>query len=114
VIRERIAEERDAFASSPETGVGRQDYPRLIAEYEGLVVDREFAEETYRAALAGLDAARAQAQRQSRYLATYIEPTLAQSAEFPRRFVLAGLVGLVLVLGWAILALVYYSVRDRA
>ncbi|WP_177177987.1 sugar transporter [Citreimonas salinaria] len=114
VIRERIAEERDAFASVPETGAEGQDYPSLIAEYEGLVVDREFAEESYRAALAGLDVARAQAQRQSRYLATYVEPTLAEESAFPRRFTLAGLTGLLLLLTWAVLALVYYAVRDRA
>ena len=114
-IRDRIAEERRTFASANiGNSADSDDYPSLIAEYEGLVVDREFAEESYRASLAALDVARAKASRQSRYLATYIEPTEAQTSEYPQRFVITGLAALFLVLGWAICALVYYSIRDRA
>jgi capsular polysaccharide transport system permease protein len=121
VIRQRIAEERRSFAAEvpqsadPSDRDGRsEDYPSLLAEYEGLMVDREFAEETYRAALAGFDLARAKAERQSRYLATYIEPTRAQQSEFPQRLSIFGLVAGFLVLLWGVLALIYYSVRDRA
>ncbi|WP_245706621.1 sugar transporter [Ruegeria marina] len=114
VIRERIAIERQTFASSStETGAVGEDYPSLLAEFESLTVDMKFAEETYRAALTALDLARANAARQSRYLATYIDPTLADDSEFPRRFVLIGLAGLFFVMLWSILALVYYSIRDR-
>lgn len=113
-IRERITLERQSFASgSLITSEGEENYPSLIAEYEGLVVDRLFAEETYRAALAALDLARAQATRQSRYLAVYIEPTFAQTSKYPDRFTTTGLLALFLLLLWGILALVYYSIRDR-
>ncbi|MGO4909639.1 sugar transporter [Pseudorhodobacter sp. W20_MBD10_FR17] len=112
VIRQRIANERKELSS---TGSDEgSDYPALIAEYEGLTVDSEFAEESYRAARAALDLARANASRQSRYLATYIAPTMAQTSEYPRRGVIFGLAGLFLLLGWAIMALVYYSIRDRS
>ena len=77
------------------------------------MVDREFAEETYRVALTAVDLARANAQRQSRYLATYIRPTLAQKAEYPQRGILLSIGGLFLLLGWAVMALIYYSIRDR-
>ncbi|MDP5220750.1 sugar transporter [Ruegeria sp. 2205SS24-7] len=114
VIRERIAAERQTFASdSTELGAVGEDYPSLIAEYESLSVDRQFAEETYRVALTALDVARDNAARQSRYLATYIKPTFAQSSEFPRRFILLGLAVVFLVMLWSILALIYYSIRDR-
>jgi capsular polysaccharide transport system permease protein len=112
VIRERIAREREGFASET-AGVSGEDYPRLIAEYEALQVDREFAEETYRAALAALDVARAKASRQSRYLATYIAPTLAETSEYPNRLLIELLSGLFLVLSWAVMVLVYYAIRDR-
>ena len=112
VIRERIRQERQNFATE-DVGAEGEDYPTLMAEYEGLVVDREFAEESYRAALTALDAARTNAARQSRYLAVYIQPTLPQSAEFPRREVIVALSLLFLSLGWAIMALIYYSIRDR-
>tara|TARA_R110002094_G_scaffold2688_7_gene10551 strand:- start:4634 stop:5722 length:1089 start_codon:yes stop_codon:yes gene_type:complete len=115
VIRQRIAGEREQLSSSgTHAGGAGDDYPRLIAEYEGLVVDREFAEENYRAALAALVLARANATRQSRYLATYIAPTLAQTSEYPRYSVIIGLTALFLTLGWAVMALVYYSIRDRS
>ena len=112
VIQARIAQERENFTSS-DVQVGGEDYPTLIAEFEGLVVDREFAEESYRAALTALDLARTNATRQSRYLAVFIQPTMPEAAEFPRREVIAGLAGLFLLLGWAILALIFYSIRDR-
>lgn len=112
VIRRRIGEERKSFAVQEIAGVGK-DYPTLMAEYESLVVDREFAEETYHAALTAMDIARANSSRQSRYLAAYTRPTLAQSAEYPQRFVLFGLTALFLIMAWAIFALVYYSIRDR-
>ncbi len=113
-IKERIRLERQAFATGDiEIGAVGEDYPKLLAEYEGLIVDREFAEQTYRAALTAVDLARANAQRQSRYLAIYIPPTFSESSEYPQRFIIAGLVALLLVLSWATMALVYYSIRDR-
>jgi capsular polysaccharide transport system permease protein len=112
VIRDRISQERQNFATG-DIGRDGQDYPTLIARYEGLIVDREFAESSYRAALTALDAARTNAARQSRYLAVYIRPTIPESAEFPRRDVIAGMALLFLMLGWATAALIYYSIRDR-
>ena len=112
VIQVRIMEERATFTLQ-NVGSGQQDYPTLMAEYEGLVMDREFAEESYRAARTALDIARANANRQSRYLAAYIQPTLLQTAEFPRRTIILALIALFLFMTWATLALVYYSIRDR-
>jgi len=115
VIRERINIERQTFASTnTDTGAVGEDYPSLISEFERLTVDLEYAEETYRAALTALEVARDEATRQSRYLATYIKPTRAQEPEYPNRPMLAGLVGLFLLLTWSILTLIYYSIRDRS
>ena len=111
-LRRPVVEERASFANSEIGGVG-QDYPTLMSEFEGLTVDREYAEETYRAALTAVDVARAKAARQSRYLATYIQPTLPQEAEFPQRSMILGLAALFLFLAWGIIAMIYYSLRDR-
>jgi len=113
VIRDRILEERSTFAKTEVLSTG-EDYPTLISEFEGLTVEREFAEEAYRAALATRDSALANATRQSQYLVTYIAPTLAESAEHPQRFTLFGLVALFTCLGWGIIVLTYYSIRDKA
>lgn len=115
VIRERIDQERTNFASdaSVEGGGAGEAYPSLISEFERLTVDREFAEESYRVALTSLELARDEASRQSRYLATYISPTLAEESEYPKRGMFALLAGLLLLMSWSILVLIYYSVRDR-
>ncbi|MCC5969906.1 MAG: sugar transporter [Pararhodobacter sp.] len=112
VIRDRITDERRNFATQDVT-VFDTDYPHLIAQFESLRVDQEFAEGTYRAALTALDSARSNAARQSLYLATYIRPTLASRADYPQRLVLSGLTAMFLVLIWSIMALIYYSIRDR-
>lgn len=114
VIRQRIASEGQTYASArTTTGAVGEDYPLLLAEYESLMIDQQFSEETYRVALAALDVAKAKAARQSRYLAVYIQPTKAEKSEYPRRFVLLGLTALLLLLLWSTLVLIYYSVRDR-
>lgn len=112
VIRDRIAAERRTFSTEePDSEV--EGYPELLAEYEGLAVEREFAEQGYAAALANLDIARANAARQSRYLATYIRPTLPQKSEYPQRVMILGLAALFLFLSWVITALMFYAFRDR-
>lgn len=112
VIEARIADERRKFGIGGK-GPGGEDYATVVAEFERLSVDREFAEQSYTVALANYDNALAEAQRQSRYLAAYVKPTLAETSQYPQRMVLIALTGLFLFLGWAITVLIYYSVRDR-
>ena len=57
--------------------------------------------------------ARAEARRQSRYLAAHVEPTRAERALYPRRATLIGLAALFLTLGWSVLMLIWYNVRDN-
>lgn len=112
VVRNRISEERRMFAEQDIT-VDETNYPQLIAQFESMQVDQVFAETTYQAALTALDAARSNAARQSVYLATFIQPTLAQRAQYPDRLVIILISALFLTLGWSVLALIYYSLRDR-
>lgn len=112
VIRERIESERQSFVQSGVVATGG-DYPSLIAEFENLMVEKEFAEERYALSLTAFELARSTAVRQSRYLTAYINPTFAQTAEFPQRITLIALLGLFMLLSWSIMTLVYYSLRDR-
>jgi capsular polysaccharide transport system permease protein len=108
-ITARLEEERTTLGV---VGV-ESTLPEVIGAYEELRVDLEFANTTYTQALGGLTAARAEARRQSRYLAPHIQPTLAESPLYPRRLLLSGLAGLFLMLGWGVLMLIYYNVRDN-
>lgn len=110
-IKQRLTSERKRF--SVEEGNAAGAYATLVGEYERLSVDRKFAETAYVTALSALDVAMAEAARNSRYLVSYIEPTLAETPEHPQRLtILLTLVGF-LFTAWAIGVMVYYSIRDR-
>lgn len=111
VIETRIDEERQKFGLG--SGPGGESYATTVAEFERLTVDREFAEQAYVASQSAYDGARAEANRQSRYLAAYIAPTLAERAEFPQRGIILGLLVVFSLLFWSIVVLIYYSLRDR-
>lgn len=111
VIRDRIVQEREKFSASEDNGA--EAYSTLIANYEELTVEVEFAEQFYLSALTTYNAARSEGQRQSRYLAAYVEPTLAQTPEYPQRLLLFGIVAFFSFLIWAIIILVAYSIKDR-
>lgn len=111
-IRARISEEREKFSANGE-GPGGENYAQLMAEYEELASDMEFAETAFRSAQTAYDAAVAEAQRQSRYLAAHIQPNVAESSVAPNRpFLLSAIFG-ILILIWSIMLLIYYSIRDR-
>ena len=107
----QIEAERAKFGGD-DSGDG-QNYAQLMADYERLKVDLEFAEGAHQTARVAHEAALASAQRQMRYLAAHIQPTAAQKSLTPDRpWLLAMGAGLAFVL-WSIMILVYYSVRDR-
>ena len=108
-ISDRIEDERANLGVTNATGGAM---PEMVGDFEALKVDLEFASSAYTQALANLTVARAEARRQSRYLAAHVEPTLAERALYPRRAILSGLIGLFLLLGWGVLMLIYYNVRD--
>ncbi len=113
VIQARINDERRKFGAVSTGDTDSESYATTIAEFETLTIDREFAEQAYGLALTAFDAARAEANRQSRYLADYIAPTMAEKAEFPQKELIVFVVGLFSVLIWSIGALSYYALRDR-
>jgi capsular polysaccharide transport system permease protein len=111
VIERRISEEREKLG----VGQGRDGraYADLVGEFESLRVDLEFAERAYVSALSAYDTAVAEARRQSRYLAAFVQPTLAQTALYPQRGIILLVGGFVLFGVWALALLIYYSLRDR-
>jgi len=113
VIQQLIDKEREKFGDGHSGQAGNKDYSSLMGEFERLSVDREFAEKAYLASLTSYDASLAKAERQSRYLAAYVRPTLAQTALYPQRIQTSLVIIALLFAGWGIAMLIYYSVRDR-
>ena len=108
-IQQRIEAERERMQEGGSEGA----LPDVVGDYETLKVDLQIASTAYTHILAGLTAAEAQARRQTRYLAPHVQPTLAQTSLYPRRGTLAAMTAFFLALGWGILVLVYYNVRDN-
>jgi len=109
VLRNRIAEERARLGDTS----GPRDLARLMGRFEELTVGVEIAQEAYALALSAHEANRAAADRQTRYLASYSAPTKAEKAVYPKRWTILGSVGLGLMLAWAMVMLIIYSLRDR-
>lgn len=109
-IRSQIAAERSAIGEAAGTGAALTE---VIGQYEELLVDLEFAQNAYTAALAEVEKATADARRQSRYLAVHIEPQPAEEALYPQRLVYSLLLVAGLLAIWSLFVLVYYNIRDR-
>ena len=113
IIEKYLAEERAKFGIGEEGTEARESYAEKVAEYERLVVEREVAEERFRSTTLLFNAAEAEANRKSRYLAAHIEPTLAEGAVYPQNALILATTAFFLILAWALAILVYYSIRDR-
>ncbi|GAA6146980.1 capsule polysaccharide transporter [Pseudooceanicola nitratireducens] len=108
-IRGRIEEERQAFGDAG----GQRDLARLMGDYEERVVAVELAQDGYALALAAHEANRAAANLQTRYLASYSPPTLAERPIYPKRWSILASVGFAAFLLWATVVLFGYGLRDR-
>lgn len=85
----------------------------LLADYEKLKVEQEFAQQAYATALSSLERARMEADRQQRFLAVFRSPSLPQEAIYPQRLLNTSLVFLVALILWSIGVLIAYSIRDH-
>jgi capsular polysaccharide transport system permease protein len=111
-LRNRIKEERSKLGTTS-GAEGGEVMSTVIAEYEELATDREFAETLYKSSLSSLEAARMAAERQMRYVASFVEPKRAEDAQYPERFKNILLVFLATGIAWVIGVLIFYGVRDH-
>jgi capsular polysaccharide transport system permease protein len=86
---------------------------RQLGSYEQLESERRFAEAAYQHALQGLDQARANADRQQVYIASFVPPSLPEEALYPRRWRTLAVVALIAFALWAIGGLAVQSIRDH-
>ena len=92
---------------------GNQSLAKKAAQYQRLVLDREFAQQQLGSALASLELARADAQRKQMYLERVVKASKPDSAMEPRRIrsILSTLVvGLII---WGVLSLLIAGVKEH-
>ncbi|QFT34349.1 hypothetical protein FIV00_27895 [Labrenzia sp. THAF82] len=113
-LRAQIANERQRLGSG--TNANSSDRTSIsfrIADYSELALEEEFAQALFTTSLAGLEQARKDADSKHLYLATFIQPTLSDSAQYPQRFIYSLAVFLLLSGLWIVSILMYYNIRDR-
>ena len=110
-VEKQLAEEklRVAGQSSPQGNLNA-----LVADYEDLAIEAEFAQKQLVSAMTSLEQARVQQMAQSRYVVAYQQPTLPDESLYPRPFLFTLYVfaGLLLLMG--IVSLVWASIREHA
>ncbi|MEO1222074.1 MAG: sugar transporter [Pseudomonadota bacterium] len=110
-VRTLIDEERISVADETTDTVA---LPEVVGAFEELLVDLEFSESAYTAALASLELARAEARRTTRHLSVHVPPTLSEESIYPRRYVITAVAVLAGMMLWIMTVLMSYSARDRA
>ncbi|MCV0428446.1 MAG: RkpR, polysaccharide export protein [Roseibium sp.] len=96
------------------TALDRSTISFRIADYSDLKLEEEFANQLYVTSLASLEQARQEADQKHMYLATFIQPTLSEDAQYPRR-ILSSIAFFLLALGiWVTVVLMIYNIRDRS
>ncbi len=112
-IERRIVQEKAKLGAGSAGGTpDAERMAEVVGTFEELVMDREFAQQAYAAVLASYEEARAEARRKHRYLATHVGPTQAQESIYPRRWLLAPAYVLLLLIGWLVMVLILFNVRD--
>lgn len=85
----------------------------VLSNYEDVDLSRQFAEKYYETTLSALELARSEAAAQQTYVATYVQPALAQASQYPRRGVSILIVLLAAGALWFISVMVFFSIRDH-
>ncbi len=84
-----------------------------IASYERLKLDEQFAERLYSIAQTSYHHARQELAKQQLYLLTIVEPTLPESASYPKATANTILLFCALLVAWAAISLIVASIDDH-
>ena len=111
-VQNQVAPGTDDAAGAAE-GADGSSIVTVAAEYGGLLIDQEFAEKAYIAALGSLERARTEADATQSYLAVYLEPARPDSSTYPNRLKAILVVLALSATVWAISALGFMSIKDH-
>jgi capsular polysaccharide transport system permease protein len=85
-----------------------------LTKFEELTIEQGFATQAYTTALAAFETSIAEAQKQERYFATFVQPTRPEIALYPLRYLDSLISFLVLTAFWMISQFLFRSFRDHA
>ena len=108
-LEQQARDQRRALASSGDDDT----LAALLQDYEGLLIQREYAETRLTAALGALDAARQLADQRERFVVPIVAPVLPTEATEPRRFAKFVLAMVLSVIGYGIVAYTIAGINDH-
>ncbi|MCI4677496.1 hypothetical protein K9U39_18530 [Rhodoblastus acidophilus] len=111
-IRAEATAARGSRAAVDDSGAARP-LSTVFGAFQQLADEKTFAEKAYLSALAALETARLDANRQQVYLSTIVPPGLPQEAAFPRPLRQTGITFLIAAALWLIALMGVYSVREH-
>ena len=117
-LNQRLAAVEKQLAAEKARVAGQQspqgNLNAIVAEYQDLTIEAEFAQKQLVSAMASLEQARIQQAAQSRYVVAYQQPTLPDESLYPRPylFTLYIFLGTFILLG--IVSLIWASIREHA
>lgn len=85
----------------------------MLANFEEIEVERQFAEKNYASALASLERSRLEAERKQRYLAVFVKPSLPEYALYPRRIEMIAMIMILTLMLWALFTFVIQAIKDH-
>ena len=85
----------------------------VIAEYEQLDLERQFAQNMVTSTMQALDQSRASAASQHLYITPYVRPSLPESSTYPRRILEVVTVAALALIVWLIGLMIGRSVVER-
>lgn len=116
VLQSKIKATRDQLATvEGEVAArgGANALSKVMGEYEQIDLERQFAQESVKAAMKTLDEARSSAVFQHMYVTPFVSPSMPQSSTFPNRLSSIAIVAFVGLLVWTAGLLFVRSVREH-
>lgn len=114
MVRNRIRLlEREIEMESRKITGGNRSLASKAAEFHRLALEKEFADKQFASALAALDMARSEAQRQQLYLERIAQPSLPDAPMEPRRIKAFLTVVLLSFILWGVLSMMIAGVKEH-
>ena len=121
-LEQQLAEQKGKLGSNEKTDgnsknaapVDESNLAQVLNSFEELTVEQGFATQAYTTALAALETSLAEAQKQERYFAVFIDPTKPEIALYPLRLLDSFIAFLVFLAVWLVSQFLYRSFRDHA
>ncbi len=112
-LERQIATERSRHTDTS-ANLGGTILARQLADYELLMLEREFADKQLASATVSLENARVEAQRQQLYLSRIVQPNLAVYPLYPKQFISVASIFLGLAVAYGIGWLLIVGMREHA